>query len=386
MIPRALSKRLLQAAKRFPIVAITGPRQSGKTTLVREIFKRRPYVNLEDPDQREFAAADPRRFLGSHPKGMVIDEAHRVPELFSYIQGFSDRAAQEGMYVLTGSNNFMLLESITQSLAGRVALAHLLPFSCSELASTRRLPDKLDALMFTGLYPRIHDKKVPPTQWCANYVATYLERDVRRLTKVVDLSTFQKFLRMCAARSGQILNLSALGNDCGISHNTARAWLSILQAGYIAFLLPPYHRNFNKRLIKAPKLYFYDTGLLCYLLGIRSAKELASHSSRGNIFETLIISEIHKSQFNMDRRPELYFWRDHVGHEVDCVLEEAGRPIPLEIKSGETITTDFFSGLDYWRKVSKSKAPGILVYGGRLSQRREGCHVAGWREYLTKSL
>ncbi|MCK4818083.1 ATP-binding protein, partial [bacterium] len=298
MFQRIISHKLKQLVTQYPVVAITGPRQSGKTTLVKYVFPERPYISLEDPDIREFASTDPRGFLSTYPVGAILDEIQRAPELFSYLQTRVDETGREGLYILTGSFNLGLMEGISQSLAGRVALLNLLPFSLLELAQASQEPETLQDLLFAGLYPRIHDKKISPHEWYANYVSTYLERDVRMVTKVTDLGRFQLFIRMCAARSGQIVNLSALGDDCGITHNTARAWLSVLQAGFIVFLLRPHHKNFNKRLVKRPKLYFYDSGLLCYLLGIDIPQSLAIHAFRGQIFETWVVGELLKGRFN----------------------------------------------------------------------------------------
>jgi predicted AAA+ superfamily ATPase len=385
MITRNMTLKLKELVTKYPVVAVTGPRQSGKTTLVKHVFPDRAYVSLEDPDVREFALTDPRGFLSTYPDGVILDEIQRVPELFSYIQTRVDEMGKEGVFVLTGSHNLVLMEGITQSLAGRVALLNLLPLSFAELSRAKQAPKTLHDLLFTGLYPRIYDKGLSPSEWYANYANTYLERDVRMVTKVTDLARFQRFVKMCAARSGQILNLSALGNDCGITHNTAKAWLSVLQAGFIIFLLHPHHKNFNKRLIKSPKLFFYDPGLLCYLLGIDTPNSLAIHAFRGHIFETWVVGELLKGQFNKGLRENLYFWRDHVGHEVDCIIEQGESLIPLEIKSGETVTRDFFKGLNYWYKVSGiSPGGGYIIYGGEKDQRRKECSVMGWKSFASK--
>ena len=385
MFQRIISHKLKQLVTQYPVVAITGPRQSGKTTLVKYVFPERPYISLEDPDIREFASTDPRGFLSTYPVGAILDEIQRAPELFSYLQTRVDETGREGLYILTGSFNLGLMEGISQSLAGRVALLNLLPFSLLELAQASQEPETLQDLLFAGLYPRIHDKKISPHEWYANYVSTYLERDVRMVTKVTDLGRFQLFIRMCAARSGQIVNLSALGDDCGITHNTARAWLSVLQAGFIVFLLRPHHKNFNKRLVKRPKLYFYDSGLLCYLLGIDTPQSLAIHTFRGQIFETWVVGELLKGRFNRGLKENIYFWRDNVGHEVDCVIDQGIRLIPLEIKSGATVTRDFFKGLSYWYKISGYPSrEGYLIYGGDGDQKRKEGHVLGWRSFAEK--
>ncbi len=382
MIKRDLSLNLKLLAGQYPVVTVTGPRQSGKTTLVKSIFPDWGYVSLEEPDIREFASIDPRGFIAAFPKHYILDEVQRAPDLFSYIQTHVDDLGDQGIYVLTGSSNFGLMAGISQSLAGRVAILELLPFSFSELEQAGRLPGSIEELMFTGAYPRIYDMNLEPSKWYSNYVATYLERDVRQIKNVTDLSAFQHFLKMCAARSGQILNLSALGNDCGITHNTAKAWLSILQTSYIVYLLRPHFKNFNKRLIKSPKLYFYDSGLLSYLLGIPSPVSLNTHSHRGYIFETWVISELLKGRMNRGLKENIYFWRDNVGHEIDCIAEKGDRLLPLEIKSGKTVSSDFFKGLAFYIELSKDLAvQPTVVYAGETDQPRKNGNVLTWRSF-----
>ena len=380
MLNRSAISTALRLARGFPVLAVTGPRQSGKTTLARTLFADKPYVTLEDPAEREFVETDPRGFLARFPKGGIFDEAQRCPALFSYLQGVVDERRRMGEFILTGSQQFGLMSNITQSLAGRAGLLQLLPLSLAELNAGGLLPASLDTVMFQGGYPALYDRPVVPDDWFPNYVATYIERDVRQLLAVRDLSLFQRFLKMCAARSGQLVNLSALAADCGISHVTAREWLTVLEASYIIYLLRPYHRNFGKRLVKMPKLYFLDTGLMAYLLGIRDAKTLATHASRGMLFESLVVSEWIKRQFNAGQGAELYFWRDNVGHEVDLLVPQGHRFVPIEIKSGATFSPDWASAL---RKLSalfgdEALPPGI-IYGGKDSYEREGCRVAGWR-------
>ncbi len=385
MITRTISNKLLELSTQYPVVAINGPRQSGKTTLVRHVFPDMKYMSLEDPDTREFAITDPRGFLSTCSDGAILDEVQRSPDLFSYIQTIVDEKKEEGLFILTGSFNFGLMEGITQSLAGRTGLLTLLPFSCHELETTSMAPSSLEALLYKGYYPRIYDKNLPPSEWYANYLTTYLERDVRVLKKIPDLDQFQKFIKMCAGRCGQLLNLSSLGNDCGITHNTAKAWLSVLRASYVIFTLQPHHKNFNKRLVKSPKLYFNDTGLLCYLLGISKAEDLKTHSLRGSIFESWVISELLKGRYNRGLKENLYFWRDNTGNEVDCIIEQGNSLIPLEIKSGETISKDFFKGLRYWSKISgTSPSEAYLIYGGDLSQKRSDGVVEGWKSFTEK--
>lgn len=381
MLPREAEPTIRRLADGYPVVAVTGPRQSGKTTLVRAMFASRPYVSLEDLDEREFAAQDPRGFLARFPDGAVLDEVQRAPGLFSYLQTRVDQERRNGLFILTGSQQFDLLSSITQTLAGRVALVPLLPFTLSELQAADRAPASLEELLFTGLYPPVHDRELEPGIWYANYVRTYVERDVRQMINVRDLSAFQRFVRMCAARTGQLLNLSALATDCGITHNTARAWLSVLEASYLVHLLQPHYRNFNKRLVKTPKLYFYDPGLAAWLLGVQTPSQLAVHPQRGALFETWVVSEMLKARFNRALASNLYFWQDRTGHEVDVVVEQGSTLIPVEVKSGQTVVADFFRGLDRWTEMA-GDAGGRpwLVYAGDQRQSRSTVEVVPWRQ------
>lgn len=381
MLQRLLKDRLRAAVKKYPVAAVVGPRQSGKTTLVRRTFPRKAYVSLENPDTRAFALEDPRRFLGRYPRGVILDEAQRAPDLFSYIQTIADESGREGLFILTGSQHFGFMEKVTQSLAGRVSILKLLPFSVEELRHGRKLPPALDDVLFTGGYPRIYHKRLDPTDWLQGYVETYLDRDVRQIKNVGDLSIFHRFLRMTAHRCGRLLNLSSLAIDCGITHNTAKAWLSILEASFLIFLLPSHHRNFNKRLKKSPKLYFYDTGLLCFLLGITGSEELAVHAMRGAVFESFVLSELMKHRWNRGLHYDLYFWQDKLGREVDCIIEKGQRVTPVEIKSGQTIGADFFQNLNYWRNLARcGPENAFLVYAGRQSQNRRDGHVLGWKD------
>jgi len=398
MIPRHLAAVLKKSAAKYPVVTVTGPRQSGKTTLVRSLFRNHEYVSLEAPDTRDFAIEDPRGFLNQYSGGVVLDEVQRAPNLLSYIQGIVDARNAPGQFVLTGSQNLMLLEQVSQSLAGRTSIYHLLPFTRAELegrgpislekigrCTQRKSPpgrDNLFSVLFKGFYPRIHDQKLDPQDWLRNYYLSYLERDVRTIINVGDVETFGRFVRLCAGRSGQLLNLSSLGADCGVSHATARRWLSVLEASFIVYLLRPHHRNFSKRLVKSPKLYFLDTGLLCYLLRIRSKDELVTHSSRGAVFETLVLTELVKTLLNQGLEPDLYFWRDSTGHEVDLIVERGRELIPVEIKSGETIAGDYFKGLEYWRTLpGQEECPALLVFGGETSVKRRDISVCSWRHW-----
>lgn len=380
MVKRALAKKLKGLALKFPVVSIVGPRQSGKTTLVKSVFPDKEYVNLENLDTREFALNDPRGFLATYNKGAIIDEAQRAPALFSYIQAAVDRSNKAGRFILTGSQNILLQENISQTLAGRVAILKLLPFSLEELKNTRYEPDSAEEYIFTGAYPRIYDKKIDPHDWYPNYIQTYIERDVRLIKNIPDLNTFQKFIKLCAGRIGQVLNLLSLGNDCGITHNTAKSWISVLESTYIVFLLRPYHKNFNKRLIKMPKLYFYDTGLACSLLGIENKKQLSTHYSGGSLFESFALSEIIKHRFNRGLEPRCYYLRDRTGNEVDCIMEKDKSLLSIEVKFSKTIADDFFNGLKYWSKVAgKTNSRPYLIYNGKEHQKRSFGEVISWK-------
>ena len=389
MIPRLLEPVLRRAAATYPVVTLTGPRQSGKTTLLKAVFPEHNHVSLEDLDIRAFAREDPRGFLNSFPPPVLFDEAQRVPDLFSYLQSRVDEQPVPGQYLLSGSQNFLLLASVSQSLAGRCAILHLHPFTLAELAGRppldlstigQNLPTACEAswqtdvmtTVHTGFYPRIHDQRLEPQEWLRYYTQTYLERDVRSMVTVGDLAAFERFLRLCAGRVGSLLNLSSLAMDAGVSHTTARRWLSLLETSFITLLLRPHHGNFNKRLIKSPKLYFLDTGLLCYLLRIRSPEDLAFHASRGAVFESFVVAEFYKNAAHRGLEAPFHFWRDAAGHEVDLLIETDNSTVPLEIKSGQTLSSDSFTGLEYWRTLTgKPDRPAALVYAGdQIAQRR----------------
>lgn len=379
MLPRTLTDTLLRLARSFPIVAVTGPRQSGKTTLVRSVFADKPYVSLENPAELAFAEEDPRGFLARFRGGAVFDEAQRWPALFSWLQGMVDEDRQPGRFVLTGSQQFGLLAGITQSLAGRVAITQLLPLSLAELAHSTRFEPQLDRVLLTGGYPVLHAQDVAAQDWFPSYVATYVERDVRQVMNVQDLSTFQRFLRLCAARTGQLLNLAALAGEAGISQGSARAWLSVLESSYLVHRLPPYHRNFGKRLVKAPKLYFLDVGLACWLLGLTSAEMLALHPLRGALFETWVVGEFVKARFNAGQPANLYFWRDNNGLESDLLFEAGNSLQPVEIKSGQTVTPDYIrAGQKAGRIAGEEALMPWLIHGGADEYERSEVRVMPW--------
>jgi predicted AAA+ superfamily ATPase len=381
LILRTLHEIAVRAARRFPVVVVTGPRQSGKTTLCQMAFPGKPYASLEAPDVREFALSDPRRFLAQFPRGAILDEVQRAPSLLSYIQGIVDERRRSGLFVLTGSQHFGLLEAVTQSLAGRSAILHLYPFSLEELRRARRVPRDLSTALFRGGYPRIHDRRLEPSEWLAGYVASYVERDVRQVLQVSDLLAFQTFVRMCAGRTGQLLNLSALGSDCGVTHNTARAWLSVLETGFLSMRLPLLHRNLGKRLVKAPKIHLLDSGLACYLLGIRSPTDLEHHPLRGAIFESWVVSEVLKWRQHRGLPADLAFFRDRKGAEVDLVVETA-RPIAVEAKSGGTVKPEFFGALADFGEAMSARAGTevrrVVVHGGAATQERTAGTALSW--------
>lgn len=367
MISRTLEDKIKSLAKQLPAIALMGPLQSGKTTLARHLFGEIPYVSLEDIDVRSYAERDPRRFLSEYKDGAIFDEIQNVPHLFSYLQRQIDDSEQNGRYILTGSQNFLLHQSISQSLAGRVAMVTLLPLSMEELNRCNAMQDNKYAMILKGFYPRIHKENIEHSDWYPSYITTYLERYLRQLKNISSLSQFQLFLKLCSGRIGQLLNYASLANDCGISLNTAKSWIGLLESSYIIFLLRPHHANFNKRLVKSPKLYFFDTGVAASLLEIETERQLFLHPLRGALFENLVILEAYKYRINQNKKPNLFFWRDNHGNEVDLIIESAIQKIPVEIKSGETVSGDFFKGVNYWRALA-GNVVGYAIYGGQRAE------------------
>jgi uncharacterized protein len=377
MIERALTSKMLSLAQKFQVITLTGPRQSGKTTLVRAAFSTLPYASLEDPDVRQIALTDPRGFLSNYPAGAVLDEIQNTPDLFSFIQRIVDENRQI-QFILTGSSNFLLMEKISQTLAGRTAVLHLLPFSLVEL---QPVPEQYEGLIFKGQYPRIYDRDIAPTDFYPAYIQTYVERDVRLIRNIGDINAFIQFTRLCAGRIGQLLNQASLASDAGISPNTAKTWLSILESSYILYRLQPYHHNFNKRLVKSPKLYFYDTGVACSLLGIHDEGQVGSHYLKGALFENLVINEFIKRTFNRGENSLPYFWQDNHGKEIDCLLVNGEKVTPVEIKAGKTMSTSYFGNLKYWQPLpALPEGQGYVVYGGEQSMQTSAGGLVSWRD------
>lgn len=362
-IGRALTEETFETAKEFKIVCIIGPRQSGKTTLCKQLFTEKIYVNLEDPDVLLFAKTNPKAFLAKYPKGAIFDEVQRIPELFNYLQGIVDSSDEMGQFILSGSNNFLMQQNISQSLAGRVGYIELLPFSLSELEASNIQNKSLNKQILEGFYPDIIRKKSSASRWITNYIRTYLERDVRLIRNIGDILVFSKFLKICASRTSQSLNMSSIAKELGVEHKTLDAWLSVLESSYILYRLPPYFNNFNKRLIKSSKIYFYDTGIVCHLLGICSVEGLQKSNYYGAIFENFIVSEIIKNRKNKEQFGEVYFYRDSTGNEVDVLIENEGSLLPIEVKSAIKIQKEHHKNLKWFQKVFRQEG-GILLYAG----------------------
>lgn len=381
MISREIVPFIRSIEKQYPVLTIIGPRQSGKSTLCRTLYPNYTYVSLETSHEAELAANDPVGFFDKYNQSLIIDEVQRVPQLLSYIQSRVDEPNHPHQYILTGSHQLLLMEKVSQSLAGRTTLLKLLPFSQQE-CQTARAHTSLDETLYTGGYPRIYDKNLNPTQWLQQYIETYVERDVRLLLNISELDLFRKFINLCAGRVGQLINYSSLGNDCGISDVTAQKWLSLLKTSFISFTLQPHFRNFNKRIIKTPKIYFYDTGLLCALLQIHSQEILMNHPLRGCIFENYVVSEYYKHGYNLGKNPALYFWRDTKGHEVDLVIDEATRLFPIEIKSSQTHHQKFADNIHHLNELqnfqSDNGISGKIIYGGSDSFQSKNIQIQSW--------
>lgn len=379
MIKREIAPKLLEMAAKFPVITVTGPRQSGKTTLCRQLFSGYRYVSLENPDIRSFAENDPKGFLEEYDNHVILDEVQHAPQLFSYIQGIVDEKKQPGQFILSGSQNFLLLEKISQSLAGRTYISHLLPFSKSELA--KQYPGDMEHSIFNGGYPGIYDRQLTPHDFFPSYIQTYIERDVRSVMQIKDLNLFSSFLKICAGRTGQLFNASAISNELGIDHKTVQSWLTILEASFIVYRLYPWYVNFNKRIVKTPKLYFYDTGLASYFLGIRQAEELNFHFAKGALFENYVITEYLKNCRNKGDNTMPYFWRDNTGNEIDLLIDLGQQIKIVEIKSSKTIKDDFFKGLNYFEKIQKNYSiEKCIVYAGEASRKQLEVRILPWNK------
>jgi predicted AAA+ superfamily ATPase len=379
MIDRQIEPVLRRMAGQFKAVAVTGPRQSGKTTLAQKVFPEKPYVSLEAPDQRSRAIRDPRQFLSQFPTGGILDEVQRAPELFSYLQSRLDASSEAGQFILTGSQQFGMMEQISQSLAGRVGLLKLLPFSLSEMPGSAS--SSLNEILCHGAYPPIFDQKIEPAYWYDAYISTYVERDVRQILQVQDTHLFQRFLALCAGNIGQLFNASRIGSDCGLNHGTVGKWLSVLEASYVAFRFQPHHKNYRKRLVKTPKLYFYDVGLAIRLLGIETPQQLDTHPLRGALFENWVILEILKGRFNYGLRNNLSFWRNNTGHEIDVLMDNGGQLTPIKIKSGQTFASDWLQGLHKWLLLAGEEAHApTLIYGGDDCWQEDGIQFLPWHK------
>jgi uncharacterized protein len=386
MIKRIAASKIDQLATTFKSVAIIGPRQSGKTTLAKSLFPDKTYLSLENPDVRRFALEDPRGFLSRYQAGAIFDEVQRAPELFSYLQEILDDSPEPGRFILTGSNNFLLQQNISQTLAGRVAILNLLPFSTEELYSQPSdVPDE-NQIIFKGLYPPIYEPGIPPEDWFPNYLRTYIDRDVRQIKNITDLIIFERFIRLLAGRNGQELNLTSLAVDTGVDTKTVQSWIAILESSFIIYLLRPHFKNFNKTLIKRPKVYFYDTGLVCSLLGISSVEQLPLHPLRGALFESLVVTELVKQRTNTGKPVNLYYWRDKTGHEVDVVIDNGLSLVPVEVKAGKTVNNEFFSNITYWNKLSGATRGHIAYSGNQIEERSNGITVLNWFELLKRGV
>jgi predicted AAA+ superfamily ATPase len=380
MIQRDASSKIKQLAKKFPAVGLLGPRQSGKTTLAKELFPKKPYVSFENQDNILLVTKDPRAFLDQYKTGAIFDEIQRVPQLLSYLQGvIDDQPNKVGLFIIAGSQNLLLLESISQTLAGRIAFIHLLPFSFSELASSKHGTQSLNKLILNGGYPRLYDRKIKPVDFYPNYLLTYVERDVRQIKNITNLAMFQRFLKVCASRVGQEVNYTSIGNDTGVDQKTVLSWFGILEASFIAFRLQPFYNNLGKRLTQMPKLYFYDTGLCCSLLELETESHVNTHPLRGALFENLIILELLKAKFNNGQRSNLFYWRDRTGNEIDVLLDQSAQVVPIEIKTSATFTSDYVKGINYWKKINPNVKKAFVVFTGKTAS-LDKISILNWKE------
>ena len=380
MIQRGAANKIKQLARKFPAVGLLGPRQSGKTTLAKELFPKKPYISFENQDNVLLATKDPRAFLGQYKNGAIFDEIQRVPQLLSYMQGVIDAQPNKvGLFIITGSQNLLLLESISQTLAGRIAFIHLLPFSFTELEGSKYGKQSLNKLILNGGYPRLYDKKINPVDYYPNYLLTYVERDVRQIKNISSLALFQRFLKVCASRVGQEVNYTSIGNDTGVDQKTIMSWFGILEASFIAFRLQPFYKNLGKRLTQMPKLYFYDTGLCCSLLELETESHVNTHPLRGALFENLIILELLKARYNNGQRGNLFYWRDRTGNEIDVLIDQSSQVIPVEIKTASTFNTDYVKGINYWKKVNPDTKKAFVIYTGK-SAFLDSSQILNWKD------
>jgi len=380
MIQRGAANKIKQLARKFPAVGLLGPRQSGKTTLAKELFPNKPYISFENQDNVLLATKDPRAFLGQYKNGAIFDEIQRVPQLLSYMQGVIDAQPNKvGLFIITGSQNLLLLESISQTLAGRIAFIHLLPFSFTELEGSKYGKQSLNKLILNGGYPRLYDKKINPVDYYPNYLLTYVERDVRQIKNISNLALFQRFLKVCASRVGQEVNYTSIGNDTGVDQKTIMSWFGILEASFIAFRLQPFYKNLGKRLTQMPKLYFYDTGLCCSLLELENESHVNTHPLRGALFENLIILELLKARYNNGQRGNLFYWRDRTGNEIDVLIDQSSQVIPVEIKTASTFNTDYVKGINYWKKVNPDTKKAFVIYTGK-SAVLDSSQILNWKD------
>lgn len=386
MIIRTAAAEVKLLAKQFKAIAIVGPRQSGKTTLARSVFPDKQYVSLENPDTRLFATDDPRGFLEQYSDGAIFDEVQRAPQLFSYLQQILDDSSRKGQFILTGSNNFLLQENISQSLAGRIGYLFLLPFSTEEIFRITKGPQSIEAAIFKGGYPPIYDNEIPPDKWMPNYIRTYVERDVRQIKNISNLNAFERFLKLCAGRIGQLLNLNSLAIETGVDSKTIASWIGVLESSFIIYLLKPHHTNFNKRLVKMPKLYFCDTGLACSLLSIHNSEHLSTHPLKGSLFENYVINDMVKERYNNNKPLDLYFWRDSTGNEMDVVIDKGSDLYPIEIKAGKTITDNYFKNFQFWKKITGVERGSVIYAGLEAQKRSSGVQVISWKDFSLSSV